>query len=454
MKKITIVGAGLAGTLMSIFLAKRGYDVQLIESRPDLRVGKPEPGRSINLALSCRGITALKAANLIDVVEKIMAPMRARAIHTEFGGVLYQAFGRNQDEYISAIKRTELNALLLTEAEKYPNIHTYFDYRLVDIHLEEKKLYCRNKAGDVIEKDYHRIIGADGAASQVREILQQKKLIRSSRRFFPHGYKELSISEANAEGFIHDHLHLWPRNSFLLLGNPNVDHSITGSLFLPHEGKNSFSELTDELSIRNFFREAFPDAFPAMPNLVQEFLEHPTGTMSTIDTAPWYYQDQCLLIGDAAHGIIPFFGQGMNCAFEDCRILNQLLDDNKDDWSITIPLFFKARLPNTIAVSKMSLDNYHEIQTGILDKKFNLKKQLNQELMHRYPDIYTSKHVLVMFTNTPYAVAEACGELQQQLLEEICQDITAIKEVKWTTVDKLMKNYDKKLAKFDLQKNK
>ncbi|KTC78077.1 FAD-dependent oxidoreductase [Legionella brunensis] len=448
MKSITIIGSGLAGTLLSLYMARRGYEVYLFESRPDIRVEKPDRGRSINLALSCRGITGLAGVNLMSEVEKIMVPMRARAIHEANGEIKFQAFGRHHDEYINAIHRSELNALLLNVAERQSRIHLHFDMKLIGLDLHKKSLEFEHKGQEHVTKNYEILIGADGAGSHVREELAKMQIIEYSRSFLPHGYKELSISRGYSSDFIPEHLHLWPRDSFLLLGNPNRDYSITGTLFLPNHGKNSFMELNNEISINTFFKKQFTDAYQAMPDLIGEFLNHPTGNLSTIKCSPWYFEDQCLLIGDAAHGVVPFFGQGMNSAFEDCRILNQLLEEHQDNWKQVMPLFFAARKSNTDAVADMSMDNYHEIQTDIRDEKFNLKKQIEQELMHHYPDRYVSKHVLVMFTNTPYAKAKAYGEFQKELLNKICEKVRSIKEINWSDIDRLMEQYDKNLANF------
>ena len=284
----------------------------------------------------------------------------------------------------------------------------------------------------------------------MRDSLTRGQLIQSSRSFLPHGYKELSISKGYPERLAREHLHLWPRDSFMLFGNPNRDGSITGTLFLANEGKNSFDELSNGVSIQSFFKKAFPDAYQAMPDLVGEFMHNPTGNLSTIKCSPWYFEDQCLLIGDAAHGLVPFFGQGMNSAFEDCRILNEMLDRYKDDWKQVMPAFFESRKVNTDAVAEMSMDNYHEIQTDIRDAKFNLKKQTEQELMHRYPERYVSKHVLVMFSNTPYIVAKKQGQLQNELLNKICAKVRGIDEINWNDVAFLMEDYDKKLANLNL----
>ncbi|MBA3536244.1 MAG: FAD-dependent monooxygenase [Tatlockia sp.] len=446
MKNMTIIGSGLAGTLLALYMAKRGYEVEIFESRSDIRKDKNDKGRSINLALSCRGITSLAGVNLMPDVEKIMVPMRARAIHLQGGLIEYQAFGRHKDEYINAILRSELNRLLLDKAEMFPEIQLHFDTKLAGVDLHSRSLNLVDKNGSRLSKAYQLLIAADGAASNVRETLVKEQLVEASRQFLPHGYKELSIAKSHTQDFKPEHLHLWPRDSFMLLGNPNRNQSITGSLFLPQEGENSFANLNNESSINAFFKEKFADAYEAMPDLVNEFMQHPTGNLSTINCSPWYFEDQCMLIGDAAHGLVPFFGQGMNSAFEDCRVLNDLLDQYDDNWKRVMPAFYAARKINTDAVAAMSMDNYQEIQSDIRDPKFNLKKEIEHELMQRYPDRYISKHVLVMFTNTPYAQAKVCGDLQNDLLNSICLKVRSIDDINWNEIDVLMKNYDKNLA--------
>lgn len=445
MKKLSIIGCGLAGSLFGIYLAKRGYELEMYEARSDLRLSPKDSGRSINLALSCRGLTGLTAAGLLPEVEKLRVPMRARAIHDEDGSIKYQPFGRHPEEYISAIVRNELNILLLNRLQTFPGVSLQFNMKLVDIDVTNKTIQFESE-GSLVSKPYQRIIAADGAGSLVREALSQRQLVQANRRFLSHGYKELSLSGPATEAYAREHLHLWPRDSFLLLGNPNRDDSITGSLFLAKEGKNSFHELSNELQISNFFKHSFPDAFAAMPNLMDEFLNHPTGSMSTINCVPWHYEDQCLLIGDAAHGVVPFFGQGMNAAFEDCRLLDLLLTQYQDDWSQVMPHFSKTRKADTDAVAAMSLDNFREIQTDIRSPHFNFKKQLEQVLMQRYPEHYVSKHVLVMFTNTPYKEAFAHGVLQNHLLEHICSLSTDFETMPWSEVDELMLKYDKNLT--------
>lgn len=450
MKKISIIGAGLVGSLLTIYLARRGYEIDVFESRPDIRITSKDSGRSINLAMSCRGLTGLAGAGIVAEVEKLMVPMRARAIHEEHGAIKYQSFGRHHDEHINAIQRSDLNKMLLNEAEKYPSVHWNFDTRLLSLDVPGKLIHFERPDGSKLTKAYDLLIGADGAGSAVRDAMQQQNLVSASRSYLPYGYKEIGITGSGPQLLAHEHLHLWPRQSFLLLGNPNLDNSVTGSLFMATDGKDSFAELDNEAGIHAFCRKAFPDVYATMPDLVGDFLQHATGRMSTVTCAPWYYEDNCLLIGDAAHGLVPFFGQGMNSGFEDCRILNDLLDQYHDDWARVMPAFYQSRKPNTDAVAEMSMGNYHEIQTDILDEHFNLKKQLEQQLMQRYPERYVSKHVLVMFTNTPYSTALAHGRVQSELLNQICTHADRLDSVDWLRVDDLMKDYDNKLAKLSL----
>lgn len=446
---ISIIGAGLVGSLLAIYLARRGYEVDVFESRSDCRLAASDNGRSINLAMSCRGIAGLSEAGILPAVEKLMVPMRARAIHGETGDVKYQPFGRHRDEYINAIQRTDLNKLLLDEADRFPSIHWHFDTPLLHLDVPRKEAKFKRSDGSQFTLAYHRMIGADGANSQVRASLQQQGLVTASRVFIPHGYKEIAISTASSSHLAREHLHLWPRESGLLLGNPNLDNSVTGSLFLPLKGENSFAGLDTEPRIKDFFKKTFPDIAASMPEVTADFLVHPVGHMSSVQCAPWHHDDQCLLIGDAAHGLIPFFGQGMNSGFEDCRILNDFLDLHHDDWSRVMPAFYRTRKPDTDAVSEMSTDNHHEIQMAIRDPRFNFKKQLEQHLMRRYPGRYVSQHVLVMFSNTPYAIALALGRLQDALLDRICNRTTQLSDVDWLRVDELMREYDKSLASLE-----
>lgn len=447
MDKVTIIGSGLAGCLLAIYLAKRGYRVDIYESRPDIRDLPIDYGRSINLAMSKRGITGLEEMGLMNDVWPFFVPMRARSIHEKDGSIFYQNFGRDDNEYLNAVKRSDLNTVLLNRIDKIDGIKVSFGHRLDSIDFDTKKLVFSDESNNNKVVDYQRLIGADGAGSCVRDCLVNKGYIQGSRNFLPHSYKEINIPVSFANTVKKEHLYLWARHRFMLLGNPNLDGSITGTLFMDDEGEISFSSINDANKVHDLFQREFPDVYPHLTNLEEEFLENPIGRLSSVNCDKWYYQDQCLLIGDAAHGIVPFFGQGMNSAFEDCRIFNKLLDENNEDWSAVFPLFSRLRKQDTDAVASMSMDNYQEIQKGICIKTFNFRKAFEFELMKRYPQLYISKHVLVMFSNAPYAYAKACGNLQKNFLNEMCANIQSMEEVNWQKVSDNLKQYDKKLTK-------
>lgn len=448
MEQITIVGAGLAGVLLSALLAKKGYKVQLFDARKSPRSEKKDAERSINLAMSCRGLTALQSAGLKSILEDKLVPMRSRAIHLSSGEILYQSFGRSTTECIYAIRRRDLHLALLDFAESFKNVECFFEHQLRDIDFKNKELLFELPGNDKKRRPYQRLIGADGAGSVVRDCMEKNHKLHSKRIFLSHGYKELSIT-LKPGIFEKGHLHLWPRENFLLLGNPNPDESITGSLFLPYMGKTSFNTLENKNKVASFFKNEFPDVYASTPSIVEEFLRHPVGRMSSIHSGPWYDGDDCCLIGDAAHGIIPFFGQGMNAAFEDCRIFDEILSKHGENWELVFKEFYESRKKNTEAVSRMSIDNYHEIQEGIQDKTFNLKKDLNHQMMERFPKRYISKHVLVMFTNTPYHTAEEIGVLQDKMLQDLCENVETLKEIDWEKAEHLMQTYDKKLTELN-----
>ncbi len=438
MSSVTIIGGGLAGCLLSLYLAERGYEVSIFETRSDLRLSSQDYGRSINMAMSCRGLTALDSLALLPKVNPIMVPMRARAIYELDGSITYQPFGRKDNEYINSVKRSDLNRLLLNCIDDNDKITIYFNHQLIDVNFDSKQCRIVHNDKEVLHT-YERLIGADGAPSAVRESLTQAGTIKSTRNFLTHGYKELTIANAGNTNFVREHLHIWPRDQFMLLGNPNPDHSITGSLFLAVEGKISFTSIRTEEQIHQFFRQQFPDIYTQMPALIEEYMNHPVGYLSTVKCSTWYYQDHCLLIGDAAHGIIPFFGQGMNAAFEDCRIFTDILAQYNDDWQQAIPVFYQNRKENTDAVAAMSKDNYDEIRHDVLNERFILRKALEHELMKRYPEHYLSRHVMVMFTNIPYKIAYEQSNKQLDLIEQLCVGKHSIDEINWKQVDSLVK---------------
>lgn len=433
--EIVISGAGLAGSLLALFLAEKGYHVTLFEGRKDLRTEQAEAGRSINLALSMRGLTSLSAAGLLNKVQPLLVPMRARAIHQTNGQLDLQSFGRSQDEFINSVNRSQLNALLLDEIESKKNIDVYFSTVLEYVDFTNKQVQVLMHDGTLKTHTFNMLIGSDGANSRLREIAKELGLLTYSRNFLPHGYKELSIDKSYYDKVPKEHLHLWPRNFFMLLGNPNVDKSITATLFMANQGENSFEEIKTPEEVRGFFKLHFSDVEAYMPTLEEEFFKNPIGQLSTIKCSPWYFKDCCLLLGDAAHGIVPFFGQGMNCAFEDCRILSEILESENHHWPSVIERFFLERKKNTDAVAELSMQNYIEIQSNVAEQSFRLKKAIDMEIMRRYRGKYISKHVSVMFSNTPYHEILSKSKVQEALIDSIEENISSIEEIAWDVVE-------------------
>lgn len=445
MQKVTIIGAGLAGCMLAIYLAKLGYQVDIFEKRSDIRKLPQDYGRSINLALSYRGIKTLKEVGLYHDVMCLAVPMHSRAVHDSQGNITYQAFGRHKQEYINAIKRTDLSMVLINHLESFANVNFYFNTHITQIDFARKQFFYKN-AEKLLKYNYHLLIGADGAGSMVREQLTQLDLVKSKRQWMAHGYKELSIPTKYGIHWDFKYLHLWPRKSFMMLGNPNRDHSITATLFLNNQGTNSFQSIQDDKDVEVFFKQHFPDAYACMPDLLQEFSNNPIGGISTVTCEPWYYKDQCLLIGDAAHGIVPFFGQGMNCAFEDCRILHNELLKNNHNWDKSMQSFYAKRKINTDAIAQMSMENYKEIEHDLCHPEFKARKHLEQELMQRYEAIYQSKHIMVMFSSKPYAYIHQLSALQNNLLDEIQKLNSNSNRLDWGRVDNILTQYDKKMA--------
>jgi kynurenine 3-monooxygenase len=443
MQRIAISGAGLAGTMLAIMLARRGYGIDLYERRPDPRAARIDFGRSINLALSARGSHALAQVGLLERVLERSVPMKARAIHSESGEVSYQAFGRSSDEYLSAIERHTLNNVLLDAAAASPAITLHFEQRLSDIDFDSLTLTLQDQRTRLdYQRGCDRLIVAEGAYSTARKQLVEAGLASFTQSEQPHGYKELLIGVERARDMRLENLHLWPRRRFMMIANPNPNRSFSCTLFMPHEGaETSFAAIDTPEALERFFTRYFPDAAARMPTLAQDFFARPTGTLPTIAGGPWHVRDRVLLLGDAAHALVPFFAQGMNSAFEDCTQFIECLERSDDAWEPAITEFFRTRKPNADAIAEMAMQNYREIQESVADPAFRLRKQLEQELMGRYPERYTSMHVLVMFSRVPYEFAQACGRLQAVLLDEICSQLSSADQVRWPDVDVRLQRY-------------
>ena len=441
--RVTLIGAGLAGSLLSIYLAKRGFHVELYERRPDMRKNRISAGRSINLALSVRGIHALEGVGLRDAIMKIAIPMRGRMIHLPDGALTFQPYGKNDREVIHATSRSELNISLLDAAERHERVRLHFSETCTGMNLKTGEIALHNErtgADHIIPAD--TVIGTDGSVSAIRMEMQKSGRFNFSQHHLEHGYKELTIP-AGPDGTFRiekNALHIWPRHSFMLIALPNLDGSFTCTLFLPFEGERSFAALETEVDVRRFFKQHFPDALPLMDGLAEDFFSNPTGVMVTIKCSPWHVQDKVALLGDAAHAIVPFFGQGMNCAFEDCTHLDACIEQVGTDWAPVFEEYERRRKVNTDAIADMALENFIEMRDHTADPRFLLKKKVEHALEERYPAVFIPKYSMVSFHRIPYAVAQSKGRLQDGILAELCASINGIDELDWNLADRLIKH--------------
>lgn len=417
-KKIAIVGAGLVGSVMACYLSRRGYSVDMFERRTDPRIANLDSGRSINLALSDRGWKALSEIGLEDEVSKLVIPMPGRMMHSESGDLTFQPYGR-EGEAINSVSRGGLNQLILTKAEKQ-GIRMHFNSTVTGINFEEGILTFGN--GDSFKADI--ILGADGAYSMLRYQMQRTERFNYSQHFIEYGYKELSIPAGpnGSHQIATNALHIWPRGKFMLIALPNLDGSFTCTLFLAFEGQESFANLESDQQITDFFNRYFPDAHDLIPSLVTEFRENPTSDLVTIRCFPWSH-GKVLLIGDASHGVVPFYGQGMNSGFEDCRVLNDFLNQYEDDWATVIPLFQNHRKPDADAIADLALGNFLEMRDLVADENFLLRKKIEARLYEKYPDIWIPLYSMVTFhEDIRYSEAQLKGRIQQEIMNDVMKD--------------------------------
>jgi kynurenine 3-monooxygenase len=439
-RSVTICGAGLAGTLLAIILAQRGYQVRLYERLADLRHEVIPAGRSINLALAARGIRALELAGVMPDVEPLLIQMPGRMVHDTSGASTFLPYGQDASEVIYSVSRPGLNRILLDAAER-EGVELIFRRVVSAVDFDQKVLHLRaTDTKEDIAIPLRHVIGADGAGSVLRQALVAKYSIAHREDLLAHGYKELTIPPAaNAEPQIERHaLHIWPRGGFMLIALPNTDGSFTATLFAPHEGRDSFATLQDVTAIRDFFARHFPDALAVMPNIETEFAQRPIGIMGTVRCERWSTGSELLLIGDAAHAITPFHGQGMNCAFEDCAQLAALLA-NDTDLTAVFARFEHLRRPNTDAIAQMAIENYLEMRDTVRDPKFQLQKALSLELERRFPNRFIPRYSMVMFhARIPYAVAFERGRIQSDILNALTEQADAIDEVNWAHAGELI----------------
>lgn len=421
MEKIAIIGSGLVGSLEAILLAKRGYEVHVFERRHDLRKANLIGGRSINLALSNRGWKALKLAGVEAEILKISIPMYARMMHAVDGTLTEQPYGRD-NEAIYSVSRGELNRQLLLEASKYKNVYFYFNHKCLDVDLETATCQFLNEdSGAQVTYTFNRVIGTDGAFSAVRNKMQKTDRFNYWQFYLEHGYKELTI-HPNTNGshkLAKNFLHIWPRGEFMLIALANLDGSFTCTLFFPFDGPTSFASLTNAQKVRQFFNQVFPDASNLMETLETDFFENPTSSLVTVRCEPWNYGDKTLLIGDAAHAIVPFYGQGMNAGFEDCFELEKFLDKHSQNWNIAIPEFAKHRKPDGDAISELALQNFIEMRDLVADENFLLRKKIEKKIYEKHPDKWIPLYSMVTFSNLRYSEALSIGKNQELIMNEI-----------------------------------
>ncbi len=428
-QNILIIGAGLCGSLLALRLGQRGYNVSVYEMRPDLRKTDISAGRSINLAFSDRGNKAMKLVGLEEKVNALCIPMHGRMIHDEHGNTFQSNYSGRSHEYINSVSRGDLNALLLDEAEKHENVNIYFNKKCKSVDFENTTaLFKDYHSKDEFIEDADIIIATDGAGSAMRKsyYLGKKFLFSFSQAYLTHGYKELSIlPKPNGDYKTHKNaLHIWPRGSFMLIALPNLDGSFTVTLFLSYdEGTYNFNNLTTKAIVLEFFKKEFPDALALMPNLLDDFFTNPTAPLGTIKCSPWHYKGNTLLMGDAAHAIVPFYGQGMNASFEDVAEFDAILDKNLDDWEATFKAYEIKRKKDTDAIADLAIDNFHEMKGHVNQTVFQEKRKLEMALEKKFPNAYSSKYSLVTFNeDIGYREAMLRGRAQDKAILNMLTD--------------------------------
>jgi len=394
---VNIIGAGLAGSLLAILLAKRGFKVTVYERRPDPRAATVDAGRSINMALASRGIRGLELAGVLERVMKFAIPMRGRMVHEHDGAAELQLYGVRPDEVIYSVSRAELNRVLIEAAAELPGVELHFGQLCLGLAHEKNLLEMRDETtGRIYHIAAQPSIATDGAGSPVRDALVEREVATVHEEPLDHDYKELTIPPRDGKPALEvNALHIWPRGGFMLIALPNPDATFTATLFLARRGANSFEGLGSASAVDAFFAREFPGAKALMPDLLREFFEHPQGSLGTVYTQGWHLNGDVLLLGDAAHAIVPFHGQGMNCAFEDCAELMRLMDEHHS-WAGLFEAFEHARRPNTDAIAKMALENYVEMREAVLDPEYRRRKKAEEELATRDPN-FISRYAKVMF---------------------------------------------------------
>jgi kynurenine 3-monooxygenase len=447
---ILVVGGGPVGSLLTLYLARQGHRVQLVESRPDLRRTDIAAGRSINLALATRGIVPLRDLGLFDTVEPILVPMAGRLVHPPEGGEpTLQPYGLDADDVIHSVSRSDLNAILLDAAEATGNVEIHFELRCRDVDVEAGVAHFTDEAdgtdgaddGRVVELPFGTLFGCDGASSAVRRALYRSIDGTTTVEPLEHGYKELTIPPGPGGTFriAPNGLHIWPRGEFMLIALANPEGDFTATLFLPHRGAtDSFEALADDEAVLAFFGREFPDFVGLIPDLAADFFDGPTGDLATVRNDRWHLDDRVVLVGDAAYGIVPFHGQGMNLGMESARVLDRYLREYPDDVGRAFARFEADRLPDAEAIADMAIDNYEEMRAGVVDPGYLIRRELALELERRYPEKVAARYGMVMFTTMRYAEVRKRARRQNDILTELTGGVTSLDEVDFERAEELV----------------
>ncbi|MEM0931807.1 MAG: NAD(P)/FAD-dependent oxidoreductase [Bacteroidota bacterium] len=420
-KNIAIIGSGLVGSLLAIYLRKQGHTITVFDRRPDIRTIKFS-GRSINLAMSNRGWKALRKVGLEDAIQEIAIPMDKRAMHVVDQPMYFQNYGKD-GESIWSISRGILNRKMIDLAER-AGATFKFDEKVWDIDLPEATIFTgATEKSKWKEYKYDMVFGCDGAFSRVRHKMQRRSRFNYSQHFINLGYKELTIppNDDGTHKLDKHSFHIWPRGKFMLIALPNLDGSFTCTLFLPFEGKTSFESITTENEAKRFFKTYFPNVRKEIENLTDDFFKNPTSAMVTMKCYPWTYWNKVALVGDSAHAVVPFYGQGMNAGFEDIYMLNQYMETYGDDWDTIFETYQKERKPNADAIAELSYRNFMEMSSKTADPKFLLQKKIEKWFAEKHPDKWTPVYSRVTFSDRPYAEALHIGDAQEEMMQQIMQ---------------------------------